>query len=77
MEYFPLFEAVFDHVCKGRLEVRNGYIACPKSSGLGITFDDAQMEKYRVLLCSHTTRNQSFTADTLYRKFGATKLKPI
>ena len=48
VEYFPLFETVLDHVCKGRLEVKDGYIACPKSNGLGITFDDEQMAKYRV-----------------------------
>ena len=48
VEYFPLFETVLDHVCKGRSEVRYVYIAYPKSNGLGITFDDAQMEKYRV-----------------------------
>ena len=48
VEYFPLFKTVLDHVRKGRLEVRDGYIACPKNNGLGFTFDDAQMARYRV-----------------------------
>ena len=48
VEYFPLFETVLDHVCKGRLDVKDGYNACPKSNGLGITFDDEQMARYRV-----------------------------
>ena len=48
VEYFPLFETVLDHVCKGRLQVRDGYIACPESDGLGIIFDDAEMARYRM-----------------------------
>ena len=48
VEYFPLFETVLDDVCKGRLEVRDGYIASSKSNGLGITFDDVRIAKYRV-----------------------------
>ena len=48
VEYFPLFETVLDDICKGRLEVRDGYIASSKSNGLGITFNDVQIAKYRV-----------------------------
>ena len=47
VEYFPLFEAALDHLCEGRPPVVNGSIQRPASSGLGIAFDEHQMQKYR------------------------------
>ena len=48
VEYFPLFETALDDVCEGRLPVRNGSIAKPFNPGLGLTFDELHMERYRV-----------------------------
>ncbi len=49
IEYFPLFETALDHVCDGRLPVKNGLISCPTAQGLGINFNDNAMEKYKML----------------------------
>lgn len=47
-EYFPLFAEVLDDVCEGRLEVKNGVLELPSTPGIGVTFDDAKMERHRV-----------------------------
>ena len=47
IEYFPLFETSLDHLCSGRLPIRNGFIDRPQAAGIGIEFDDAAMQAYR------------------------------
>ena len=47
IEYFPLFETSLDDVCSGRPRIEDGQVSVPSSPGLGISFDDKAMEKYR------------------------------
>jgi len=48
IEYFPLFESALDDVSEGRLPIQDGKIERPRSPGLGVTFDDAAMQKFAV-----------------------------
>lgn len=48
IEYFPLFATALDDMCEGRLIVDNGSIAKPTAPGLGITFDERFIQRYRV-----------------------------
>lgn len=48
IEYFPLFETVLDDLCEGRLTPLDGAIARPTAPGLGVTFHEELMQRYRV-----------------------------
>lgn len=48
LEYFPLFETALDDLCEGRLQVRDGAIDRPAGAGLGLTWDDFAMQRYRL-----------------------------
>ena len=48
VEYFPFFETALDDVCSGRLSVKAGKIVAPETPGLGVTFDDGAMTRFRV-----------------------------
>jgi L-alanine-DL-glutamate epimerase-like enolase superfamily enzyme len=47
VEYFPFFETARDDVCSGRLSVKGGKIVAPDLPGLGVTFDDGAMIRFR------------------------------
>ena len=47
VEYFPFFETALDDACSGRLSVKEGKIAAPEMPGLGVTFDDGAMIRFR------------------------------
>ncbi len=48
IEYFPLFETALEDVSDGGPPVINGKISQPTAPGLGVTFDDQRMQKFRV-----------------------------
>lgn len=48
VEYFPLFEAAMDTLCSGRPGVEQGRLGLPQGAGLGMTFDDGAMARYRI-----------------------------
>jgi len=47
-EYFPEVADDLDHLCEGRLIPEQGTLSLPTAPGLGVTFDEAQMEQFRV-----------------------------
>ena len=48
IEFFPLFEAALDDICEGRPAIVGGSIAKPFAPGLGVSFDEKAIERYRV-----------------------------
>lgn len=48
LEYFPLFDTALDDLCEGRLPVRDGAIERPTAAGLGLTWDEAAMQRFRL-----------------------------
>jgi galactonate dehydratase len=49
-EYFPGQQAVLDDVCEGRAVPKGGWLTLPEGPGLGLHFDEAALERYRVVL---------------------------
>ncbi len=47
-EYFPIFETALDDLCEGRPIVRDGKLELPSAPGLGVTFDESKMQRFRV-----------------------------
>jgi L-rhamnonate dehydratase len=48
LEYNVSSASLLNHLCKEKLEMKDGYLAVPESPGLGVEVDEGMVERYRI-----------------------------